>query len=92
MGTTYLFYDIETSGTNPCFDQILQFAAIRTDEQLNELDRHQFFVRLNLDTVPDPGASITHRIALNTLQTGMSEYEAIKKIHALLNAPNTISV
>lgn len=28
---TYVFYDIETTGLNYAFDQILQFAAIRAD-------------------------------------------------------------
>ena len=27
---TFLFYDLETTGLNPAFDQILQFAAIPT--------------------------------------------------------------
>ena len=38
---TYLFYDLETTGLNPCFDQVLQFAAIRTDLSLNEIERHE---------------------------------------------------
>ena len=28
----FVFYDTETTGTNTTFDQILQFAAIYTDE------------------------------------------------------------
>ena len=38
MAETYLFYDIETTGLNRAFDQVLEFAAIRTDCDLNELD------------------------------------------------------
>ena len=37
---TYLFYDLETTSLSPYFGQILQFAAIRTDLELNELERH----------------------------------------------------
>ena len=33
---TFIFYDTETTGTNSAFDQILQFAAIKTDADLNE--------------------------------------------------------
>ena len=40
MTNSYLFYDIETTGLNKAFDQVLQFAAIRTDPELNEIDRH----------------------------------------------------
>src|SRR3989338_9094400 len=89
---TYLFYDIETTGLNKCFDQVLQFAAIRTDEKLNTLSREEINIRLNPDVIPAPQAVITHRIGVDQFKNGISEYDAIKKIHALLNAPNTISV
>lgn len=89
---TYLFYDIETSGINCCFDQILQFAAIRTNMALEEIERVEFFIRLNQDVIPSPYAMITHRIALDTIQNGQTELEAIQKIHALLNTPGTISL
>ena len=41
-----VFYDTETTGTETFFDQILQFAAIRTDEQLNEIDRLEIRCRV----------------------------------------------
>jgi DNA polymerase III epsilon subunit-like protein len=37
----FIFYDTETTGTDTTFDQILQFAAIRTDDDLRELDRFE---------------------------------------------------
>lgn len=89
---TYLFYDIETTGLNKCFDQVLQFAAIRTDDQLNELSRHEIAVKLNNDVIPSPGAVITHRIGVADFKNGLTELEAIEKIHALFNTPGTISV
>lgn len=89
---TYLFYDIESTGLNKCFDQVLQFAAIRTDLNFNVLSEHEFLIRLNPDTIPNPYASITHRISLKNLQHGLNECEAMEKIHALLNTPGTISL
>lgn len=89
---TYLFYDIETSGLNKCFDQVLQFAAIRTDLELNELERHEILVKLNPDTVPTPQAVITHKLTPEILERGIPEYEAIVQIHQLLNMPGTISL
>lgn len=89
---TYLFYDIETTGLNKCFDQVLQFAAIRTDFQLSELERHFIPIRLNPDVVPSPSAITTHRITLQEIQAGKSEIEAICEIHRLLNTPGTISL
>ena len=52
----FVFYDTETTGTDAAFDQILQFAAIRTDSQLNELDRFEMRCRLSPHIVPAPDA------------------------------------
>lgn len=89
---TYLFYDLETTGLHKCFDQILQFAAIRTDLQLNEIERHEFYIKLNPDVIPAPWAQITHQISLSEVGDGLCEYEAMQKIHALMNEPGTISL
>ena len=89
---TYLFYDIETTGLNKCFDQVLQFAAIRTDLQLNEIDRIEIKAKINPDVIPSPAAVITHRIGPAQFTQGISEFNAIKQIHQLMNTPKTISV
>ncbi len=88
---TFLFYDIETSGLNSAFDQILTFAAIRTDLHLNETGREYIVVRLRRDIVPSPGAFITHRLALQELNSGVCEYDAARRIHDILNTPGTLS-
>ncbi|MBN1684659.1 MAG: exodeoxyribonuclease I [Gammaproteobacteria bacterium] len=93
MNYTYLFYDLETSGLNKAFDQVLQFAAIRTDHQFNELNRINLFIKLNPDTIPSPAAILTHQISMDDLsEKGICEYEAIKQIHLLLNEPGSISL
>jgi exodeoxyribonuclease I len=89
---TYLFYDIETTGLNKSFDQVLHFAAIRTDLFFNELSRHEFIIKLNPDVVPSPDAMLTHGMSLSDIENGVSEYEAIQQIHVLLNTPGTISL
>lgn len=89
---TYLFYDIETTGLNIAFDQILHFAAIRTDLALNEIARYEIKVKLNPDVIPSPYALITHHMSLRDISNGISEYDAIRKIHEWLNEPGTISV
>jgi exodeoxyribonuclease I len=53
---SFVFYDTETTGTDASFDQILQFAAIRTDADLNELDRFEIRCRLLPHIVASPGA------------------------------------
>ena len=90
--STFLFYDIETSGLNKCFDQVMQFAAIRTDLHFHELERHAFFVQLSIDTLPLPGAILTHRISHKQSTQGITEYDAAQRIHYLVNQPNTISL
>jgi len=89
---TYLFYDIETSGLNPAFDQVLTFACIRTDLTLNEIDRQTITIRLREDIVPAPRAFLTHGLTYEELELGISEYEAARKIHEILNFPGTISL
>lgn len=89
---TYLFYDIETTGLNKAFDQILHFAAIRTDLQFNELNRYDIKIKLNPDVVPSPYAMLTHRMRLQDIATGINEYDAIKQIHQWINTPGTISL
>ena len=88
----YLFYDTETSGLNPAFDQVLTFAAIVTDLDLNEIERHSVTIRLRPDIVPSPHAFITHRLTLDELAKGVCEYDGALKIHSLLNAPDTQSI
>lgn len=92
MSNTYLFYDIETSGLNKCFDQVLQFAAIRTDLDLKEIGRYEIFIKLNPDVIPTPAAVLVHQFTLEQMQSGVGEYEAIKGIHRLFNTPGTITV
>lgn len=89
---TFLFYDLETTGLSKPFDQILQFAGIRTDTKLNELERYELKVKLNPDVIPSPYALITHHLGIRDVATGLSEYEAIQKIHGWMNQPNTISL
>lgn len=92
MQKSYLFYDLETSGLNKCFDQVLQFAAVRTDLNFQELERHEIFVKLNPDVIPSPEAFLTHKISPASLTEGCCEYEAVSEIHKLFNTPGTISV
>jgi len=92
MTAGYLFYDIETTGLNKAFDQVLQFAAIRTDQQLNEIEHHDIKVKLRPDVIPSPLAILTNRIPVAELAGGLCEYEATTKIHGLMNEPETVSI
>jgi len=52
----FVFYDLETSGTSPAFDQPLQFAAILTDDDLNPQDRIDIRCRLSQHILAAPWA------------------------------------
>ncbi len=90
--SNYFFYDLETTGLNKTFDQILQFAAIRTDMAFNEIERYEIMVEIRPDIIPSPKAAITHRIAIKPSKPTLNEFEAITQIHSLINNPGTISI
>jgi exodeoxyribonuclease-1 len=89
---TYLFYDLETTGLSKAFDQILHFAAIRTDMNLKELNRYEIKVKLNRDLVPSPYALLVHQLSIRDTSEGICEYDAVKQIHQWMNEPGTISL
>lgn len=83
---SFIFYDTETTGTHTAFDQILQFAAIYTDEELNEIERFEIRCRLLPNIVPSPGAMRVTRLKVSQLTdtTLPSHYEMMCSIRQKL--------
>lgn len=83
---SFVFYDTETTGTDTNFDQVLQFAAIRTDADLNELDRIELRCRLLPHIVPAPAALRVTRVTMEQLlhPSLPSHYEMICEIRGRL--------
>lgn len=83
-----VFYDVETTGTSTSFDQILQFAAIRTDSELNELERFETRCRLQPHIVPAPQAMrLTGRTIRHLTDPALpSHYEMVRAIREKLLA------
>jgi exodeoxyribonuclease I len=52
----FAFYDLETTGTSPAFDQPLQFAAILTDGEFREIERVNLRCRIAPHIIPSPWA------------------------------------
>ena len=92
MRDSFLFYDIETTGLNRAFDQMLEFAAIRTDSGLNEIERFNSRIQLRPDVVPSPAAILVNRIRPERFSSGRREYENVREIYAQLNRPGTTSI
>ena len=84
----YAFYDTETTGIETTFDQILQFAAIRTDDDLNELERFNIRCRLLPHIIPSPIAlQVTHVTPTMLTDSALpSHYEMIRQIRDTLLA------
>ena len=78
----YVFYDTETSGVSTGFAQILQFAAIKTDDNLKEVERFEVRCRLLPHVIPAPGAMLVTRITPEMLMdlSLPSHYQAVQEI------------
>lgn len=76
---TFVFYDTETTGLRIGFDQIVQFAAILTDNDLREIDRFEVRSRLLPHVVPHPEAMLTNGLSIEELtDRGLpSHYEMV---------------
>ncbi|MCW5673408.1 MAG: hypothetical protein KIT15_02415 [Xanthobacteraceae bacterium] len=82
----FVFYDTETTGVETSFDQILQFAAIKTDNDLTEIDSINLRCRILPHIVPSPGALTTTGVHPSELMDSKlpSHYAAIRVIRAKL--------
>ena len=94
MAASFLFYDLETYGSDPRRTRIAQFAAIRTDESLNEIDTPiDLFVKPAEDLLPSPVATLITGIApQDAASKGVNEAEAFATIHDQMSRPETCSV
>ena len=66
---SYVFYDTETTGIEVAFDQILQFAAARTDADLNVVETFNVRSRLLERVLPAPGALLVTGVTVDVLQS-----------------------
>src|SRR5579863_3779099 len=83
---SFVVYDVETTGLIKSYDQIVQFAAVRTDSELNILDRVELRCRLMPHVIPSPEAlHITgHAIADLTNPTRPSHFEMMTQLRSVL--------
>ncbi len=76
-----VFYDVETTGTDVNWSQIIQFGAVLVNEDFSEIDRYQSKCRLKPGVVPDPQALLVTGITISELtETNFSHYNLIKEI------------
>jgi len=91
MAQTLYWYDLETSGTEPRWDRIVQFGGFRTDMDLNPIgDEYCTYVVLPDDVLPNPQATLVTGITPEqTHREGVSEFEALDRIRAMFSQPAT---
>ena len=84
---SFVFYDTETTGIDTSFDQILQFAAIKTDENLNILERFEIRSRLLPFVVPAPGALRVTKMTIDRLHDPAtpSHYDMVRAVRSKLS-------
>ena len=90
---TFLWHDYETFGAYPQLDRPAQFAAIRTNTDLEPVgDPINWYCQPALDVLPHPIASlITGITPQEALRKGLVEAEFAAKIHAEMMEPGTCS-
>jgi len=83
---SFVFFDTETTGLSHGFDQIVHFAAIRTDNDLKEIDRFEARSRLLPHVVPHPAALQTNALFIERLTDDKlpSHYEMVRDIRRAL--------
>ena len=89
----YIFYDTETTGLDAGFGQILQFAALVTDDDLNVVEEVNLRCRLQTHVLPTPGALVITGIRPSEIeQAPLSHYEMIRAIRELIerHAPSAV--
>ena len=91
---TLYWHDYETFGVDPQRDRPVQFAGVRTDEDLNIIGEPlNIMARPAPDTLPHPMSSIITGITpQQALEQGMPEAEFIARILDELSQPGTCGV
>ena len=91
---SFLWHDYETFGRDPTRERPVQFAAIRTDENLEEVDDGtMIYCRQTPDYLPDPESCLVHGVLPQLAnEKGMGEWEFATTIHQLMMTPGTCTV
>src|SRR6185437_5763981 len=90
---TMLWFDYETTGTDPVRDRPSQFAALRTDMALQPVDEPvTLYCAPAADVLPHPEAClITGITPQDAARTGTAEAEFAGRVHEVLAEPGTCS-
>jgi exodeoxyribonuclease-1 len=89
----FAFYDLETTGRSPAYDQPLQFAAILTDDGFKQIERVNLRCRLAPHILPSPGALAVTGVSIDQAidPTLPSWFDMMREIQSIIQrwAPAT---
>ncbi|MDT8363648.1 MAG: exodeoxyribonuclease I [Nitrosomonas sp.] len=91
---TFYWHDYETFGADPSWDRPAQFAGIRTDAALNEVDKPLvIYCKPPHDRLPQPEACLLTGITPQIAEAeGVIEPQFIARIHEQLAQPGTCAL
>jgi exodeoxyribonuclease-1 len=91
---SFYWYDLETSGTNPKWDRVMQFSGVRTDLDLNDVgDSFTTYVKLPLDVLPEPMSCVITGLTPQFINAnGIDELQFFSRAESMLATPNTCVV
>ena len=94
MSHTFLWHDYETFGAVPRRDRPSQFAAVRTDAELNEIGEPlMIYCKPAPDYLPSPEACLITGITPQLcLERGIPEHEFAAQIERAFAQPGTVGV
>lgn len=94
MSATFLWHDYETTGADPARDRPVQFAAIRTDAELNPIGEPiDVFCQPTPELLPQPEAVLVTRVTpQEARRRGLAEIEFCAEVHGALAEPGTCGV
>lgn len=85
------YHDYETSGAQPQLDRPTQFAGIRVDQNLNEIEVFDsIYCNMQDDCLPQPMAFLVTRLKVSdVIEKGLPEFEFANKVFEQFSRPNT---
>jgi exodeoxyribonuclease-1 len=91
MASSFLWYDLETFGTDPAQDRIAQFAAMRTDLDFQPIEPPQIlYCRPSEDVLPQPESCLVTGITpQRAASLGVREAEFMAAVHRTFMEPSS---
>ncbi len=76
-----IFYDFETTGRDPHWDQILQVGATKVSKEFNDIDSFELRCRLKPGLIPSPFAlSVNNTDYVKLIKTECTHYDMLCKL------------